>query len=784
MICSSKNWLKKQSLVFKISFSILICSFLGILFLLGIVTTRSETIISEQIMEHSSYIVQTSVNNINHLTAETEQALRNLRNILNQIESNDHDAIEIALKSTIKTIYNSGLDLSHITIYSFTSDNYAKGTLYSAFARDDQFLVKREWIKNFSEQFPWVKETVKQDQIKWSEPYDSPNSPEKNMVITCLLPFKFQGQKTFNGIVSISIDIKNIQNFVEETPFHDGGTLVLLSKKGLYITHPDPEINLKTTIYELSKELNNPQLYEIAQKVLSGKSGIAEMATSSIYNKRTIFFYAPIPGLDWGICLIFSQADLFKPIHDLQIIIIISATLGIFIFLYLINKICHYTTRPLKNLAKIAAQYGKGDFSEHIPEICSNDEIGTLSAAFYNMRKNLLNYIQKEKLAAIEQQKDLSELEIAQQIQRSVLPIKFPEHKTFDIYGLMIPSRLVGGDFYDFFFLNKHKIAIVMADVSGKGISAALYMMRAQEVIKHTTQYTKSIARVCNRVNNILCKGNNTCTFVTTFLAIINLKTGEMEYVNAGHLPPFLIKGSTCKKMTPKQNFVLGVRERIFYTAETIKLEPDTSIFLYTDGVTEAESRSQKFYGEERLQNLLSQKQNTAKDIIENVMTDIKQFTKGAQQSDDITMLAFHYKGLAPNVLTIPASMQQLHYVLNYIEKDMLQKEIDQSICAKMIVIAEELFANIALYAYEGEGSVTINTELQQNRYTITFMDRGTPYNPLEFKEPDTTQPLTERKAGGLGIFLARKMADSLEYEYKDGRNILKAEIIIRPKEK
>ncbi len=777
MISLGKKWLKKQSLVFKLSLGVLGCSVLGVVILLGIVTKRSETIIKEQILEHSVHTIKASVDNIGHLVMETEQAVRGLRNTLNQLDTDDVESMKIALKSTIKAIHNSGLDLSHAAVYSFPAEDYQAGTLYSAFAKDGEFSFKNEHIDNFREKFPWFKDVVKEAKIIWSEPYISPNSPNKRLVITCVLPFKFHGQDTYNGIVSVSVDLQDIQQYIEKSPFRDDGALVLLSKSGLYITHPNPEINLKTTIYELSERLKLPQLFQIGEKVLSGQSGYLQMPYSSVYGKPTVFFYAPIPHLNWGVCLIYSKEILFKPVYDLQIMIILSAAAGILILLFLINKICHYSTRPLQNLAQIATQYGKGNFSERVSEQHSDDEIGTLSAAFHNMRTNLLDYIEKEKFEAGEKQRHLSELEIAKEIQLAALPGAFPEHKAFDIHALMIPARQIGGDFYDFFFSNKHKVALVMADVSGKGISAALYMMRAQEVIRHTAKYTSSIAKVFERVNNILCEGNKACMFVTAFFAVIHLDTGEMEYVNAGHLPPFLIDDTGCRKVTPHKNFVLGVREGLSYTAETLKLMPNTRIFLYTDGVTEAENRTRDFYGEERLYHVLQQKQATPAETVKAVMTDIRKFTEGAPQSDDITMLSFLYRG---ELLTVEADIKQLRDVLGYIERDMAQKKIAPEIRSKMIVIAEELFSNIALYAYDNGGKVRIQTGLVKNRYSVTFADSGKPYNPLERQEPDTAQPLAEREVGGLGIFIARKMADTLDYAYKNGENVLKVEISVK----
>lgn len=775
-----KKWLKKQSLVFKLNLGVLAVVLLSVTLLLSIVSSRSKTIIEEQILEHSGHSIQAAVDNISHLVSETEQAVKGLKNTLQQLDADDSSSIQIALNSAIKTIYSSGLDLSHIAVYSFSKENSSSGILYSSFAKDGNFFFNEEKINNFFTLYPQLKDAEKDENIFWSEPYISPASPDKRMVISCILPFKFQNQKTFSGLVSISIGLQDIVQYIEQSPFQNNGNLVLVSKSGLYITHPDPEINMKTTIYELAKRLNLPKLFQIGEKVLSGQSGQLQLPYSSVYQEPTIFFYAPVPHLNWGMCLIFSYRQLFKPVQDLQLIIITSASVFILILLFLINKICFYSIRPLSKIAKIAAQYGKGNFSETVSETRSNDEIGILSTAFSNMRTNLLDYIDKEKKEISERQKDLSELEIARKIQLSALNSEFPPHQAFRLKALMTPAKQIGGDFYDFFFISKNRIGIVAADVSGKGISAALYMMRAKEIIKHTAQYTSSVAGVFEQVNNALCEGNSICMFVSAFLGIINLKTGVMEYVNAGHLPPFLITGNNCQKLTPKPNFILGIKEGISYQTEKIKLLPDTCIFLYTDGITEAENKARKFYGEERLINVLRQYSGSPDELINAVISDIKNYTRNAPQSDDITMLAFHYNGTASGVLKIDADIKKLNSVLDFIKRDMQQKQIPQDIQNKATVAVEELFSNIAFYAYDTAGEVQIKTALNESKYSLKFIDKGKPYNPLKHQEPDVSRPLEERPVGGLGIFIAKKMADSLTYLRENGKNILKIEMIIK----
>lgn len=774
MVSRVQKWLKKQSLVFKLSLGILACFFLTIIVLLGIVTRQSETVIKEQILELTSSTTAASIDDIGIVVRETEHLAKNLKNILNKIKPHNKESIEVALKSALESMYDSGLDVSHVAVFSYPPYKNSAGTLYSAFAKNGQFFFKNERIKNHRQLFPISEDQAKEEKIVWTEPYDCPETPSHNLVISCILPFKFLGDSKISGLVSISIELDVISQYINAVPIRNEGKLILISQGGLYLIHPDPEVHQKATIDDLAKKLNSPQLYLVEKRVLSGEAGYIEIPYSSIYQEPTLFFCAPVPNLKWGVCFAYPQDTLYKPIYDLQIMIILSGIAGMLIMGFLINKISGLSTMPLLRLTKIARQYGVGNFSDKVAENYSEDEIGTLAKAFHNMRINLVAYIEKEKKVASEMQRSENELAIARQIQSSALPYDFPEHHAFQIHALMLPARQIGGDFYDFFFLNNNKIALVIADVAGKGITAALYMMRAKEIIKHMTQRTNSPKETFEVVNDILAEGNSSCMFMSAFYAVIDLETGEMEYVNAGHLPPFIIEDSKCRKITPEQNFILGARQGVSFQSEKIQLSKNSRLFLYTDGVTEAENTKSELYGEKRLEKVLQKDFVLPSDMINAVITDIQEFARDTTQSDDITMLSFLYQGLNSNTLRTTANNIKLKTVLNFIEQNMTYNQVPDPIRFKVMMMAEEIFSNISQYAYTTEGKVKIETSMEDDIFSLIFTDEGTPYNPLEYELPDVTLPLEQRPTGGLGIFIVRNMADFMDYNYQDGMNILK----------
>jgi sigma-B regulation protein RsbU (phosphoserine phosphatase) len=327
-------------------------------------------------------------------------------------------------------------------------------------------------------------------------------------------------------------------------------------------------------------------------------------------------------------------------------LILLSVTVfGIFLLILFINWICKFTTNPIVELSHVAEKYGKGEFEFELPPVRSNDEVGILTQAFYTMRDNLLNLLKIQKENAREEQKRASELEIAAKIQASVLPVNFPQTTHFDIFASMNPAKEVGGDFYDFFFIDENRFAFLIADVSGKGIPAALFMMNSKSLLKSNLLSGYPLNIAINKTNDELCATNEAGMFLTAFIAILNTETGELEYVNAGHNPPAVKLNDKFEYLKADSNLVLSAMEKFEYKASKISLKPGNNILIYTDGVTEAQNSKNEFYGDERLINLLNNNIHEPKEIIENIKTDIDEFVNGAPQFDDITILDLKYLG-------------------------------------------------------------------------------------------------------------------------------------------
>jgi sigma-B regulation protein RsbU (phosphoserine phosphatase) len=301
-------------------------------------------------------------------------------------------------------------------------------------------------------------------------------------------------------------------------------------------------------------------------------------------------------------------------------------------------------------MAKATEAISIGNLDMQLPEVKSRDEVGKMASAFVAMQHSLKEYIQKLTETTAAKERIESELNIAREIQMSILPKNFPAfpgHPEFDLYAFMQPAKEVGGDFYDFFLIDPDHLCFIMADVSGKGMPAALFMAVTKTLIKTTAKAGMTPAEILTRVNNELAEGNEAAMFVTVFCGILDIRTGQIHYANAGHNPPLVTTQAGRISFLPKQGgLVLGVMEEVDYQTESLRLDVGDSLFLYTDGVTEAMNTQEELFSEERLEKelaLLTQK--PIQETIGDLMQRIKDFSGEALQSDDITMMILQYKG-------------------------------------------------------------------------------------------------------------------------------------------
>lgn len=369
------------------------------------------------------------------------------------------------------------------------------------------------------------------------------------------------------------------------------------------------------------------------------------------------------------------------------------------------------------------------------------------------------------------------ELEFATQIQHSALPNvfpPFPNFKNFDLYASMNAAKEVGGDFYDFYMLDSETLIVLMADVSGKGIPAAMFMMQSKTLIKSLVESGQSVEDAFTIANQELCKHNEADMFVTAWMAKINLLTGLVEYVNAGHNPP-LIKHNNgdYEYLRTRPNFILAGMDTIKYKKHELYLNPGDTLYLYTDGVTEAMNKNEELYTEERLLNVLNSIRNeNPTQICKDVLSNVRAFASGAPQADDITMLCVQLYALqgANEITTIPNS-DSTTLVNEFLESNLNKSNVPIKLVNHVLIVMDEVYSNIVNYS-KATKAIT-NLRITKDFIFLQFKDDGIPYNPLTNKTPDTTLSADERQIGGLGIFMAKKLSNSMSYKYENNLNTL-----------
>ncbi|MBR6493515.1 MAG: SpoIIE family protein phosphatase [Paludibacteraceae bacterium] len=383
-----------------------------------------------------------------------------------------------------------------------------------------------------------------------------------------------------------------------------------------------------------------------------------------------------------------------------------------------------------------------------------------------------------------------NELNIARKIQMAMLPNRFPpfsDYPNINAYGEVIPAKEVGGDLFDF-YIRENKLFFCVGDVSGKGVPASIVMAMTRSFFRSFSSYLNSPAQIVTQMNDSLSgEGNDQSMFVTLFLGVLDLSTGELKYCNAGHNAPIKVRGERLEvrggSLSCVPNLPIGVLSGFEYKEQETKMEVGDTLFLYTDGLTEAENSAHEQFGEQRMAERLSViGERTPQEIIEAMQQAVASFVGEAEQSDDLTMFAIRLlnKSQITNdqspmpeghySLVMRNDIQQIPTLAEWLEMIGLPQELNMPINLAL----EEAVSNVMLYAYPGKsGQVLVECDKKEKQLIFTISDSGVPFDPTQQEDPDVTQSAEERPIGGLGIFLVRQIMDDIRYERKDNKNIL-----------
>ena len=459
-------------------------------------------------------------------------------------------------------------------------------------------------------------------------------------------------------------------------------------------------------------------------------------------------------------------------------VVLVVLLLSIFAYYYYVRRILIRPLRTLHHAAIGLVESRMENLSDFRVDLHTGDELEDLSDSFRYMVSELNEYIRNLSRVTAEKERIGAELDVARHIQASMLPCifpAFPERHEFDIYASMTPAKEVGGDFYDFFLVDDDHLAIVMADVSGKGVPAALFMMISKTLLKSAAQSGLSPKAVLEKVNNQLCENNDAEMFVTVWLGILEISTGKMKCANAGHeYPAIMRRGGDFQLFKDKHGLVLAGMEGARYREYELELNEGDRLFVYTDGVPEATNADTVLYGTDRMLHALNEaKDRSCCELLASLHRDVDAFVGAADQFDDITMLCIELRTVTNGMkkIGIAPTLDKLPEATGFFEDILSAANAPMKVIAQVNVAVDEIFSNIARYS--GATAATLGCSLADGRMTLRFSDNGRPYDPTGKPDPDTTLSAEERDVGGLGIFMVKKIMDEVTYEYVDGLNIL-----------
>lgn len=496
--------------------------------------------------------------------------------------------------------------------------------------------------------FDWYQVPARLQSPHWSEPYFGEIG--QTIMTTYSVPFYYTsgGNSTFAGIVAVDITLDHLTGLILETEILQTGYAFMMSRNGLLLAHYNKEYIMHESIFSIAEEMNLPELREMGRLMIQGGQYFGNYVLRRNGKELTIY-YTSLPLNQWIVAVVYPNQEMFAGLHQMSFVMTLLVVIGLFMLALTVYQVVSRQIQPLTRFAESARELAQGNFHAELPCVTTNTEMKELYDSFCHMQQELITYIDDLKRTTAEKEAIESQLRIARDIQLSMVPRNFPafpELPQIDLYATLQSAREVGGDLYNFFMIDNDHMAFTIGDVSDKGVPAALFMAMTNTLIKTNALSGLTPAEVLRKTNMELCHDNEQCMFVTLFFGILNIHTGQIRYANAGHNPFILVVGQNeafYQKM--ESGMVLGVFDQADFVNETLNLEPNQTLFVYTDGVTEAMDRSHTQFGEEKLLDIIREFGYLATtELINKTMEEIASFVKGHEQSDDITILALRFK--------------------------------------------------------------------------------------------------------------------------------------------
>ena len=559
----------------------------------------------------------------------------------------------------------------------------------------------------------------------WCEPYYDKDGA-RAMVTTYSVPVHDDKGKTV-GVVGADIALDWLEEVVEEGKFYKSTQRYIVTEKGHRLAGKDSKL------FQRALQLVKADEDKVSLETIIDEKG----------DERHVYFHPVGGNTNWILVSIQNDREVFSKLGKIRANLLLPVLAG----LILIGFIVWRTSRNLERLRKVNAE---------------KDRIG-------------------------------GELRVASQIQQSMLPHSLIQHADVDIFGSLVPAREVGGDLYDY-YIRDEKLFFCIGDVSGKGAPSAMVMGVMHSLFRAFSAHENNPARMMQAINEISCQGNESNIFVTMFIGVLDLPTGRLRYCDAGHDAPIVIEESGDRSqetgVSSQERLVhvpvephlpVGVFDDVKYGVQEMQLEPDSTLFLYTDGLTEAKDSGRKQFGMNRVEEVLrGDCPIQPRELIETITRRVHQFVGDAEQSDDLTMLAIHYtpkhfESRLTETLLIKNDVHEVSKFSAFMKSVMEKMGVETSLARQLRLAVEEAVVNVIDYAYPAgqEGDIEVRMMFDGETLKTVIIDSGVAFDPTAKEKADTSLSIEDRQIGGLGILLVRELMDSINYERAEGQNFL-----------
>ena len=579
------------------------------------------------------------------------------------------------------------------------------------------------------------------------------------------------------GLINADVTLDWLRGTLQNLDKPAGAYAFVLDQNGTYLAHDNPAmVGLRAP----------PALLAAVAEQQASRVRLAVAQNPQARGRPVWIYFFPVEGTHWRFGLAMPEVLIYAGVRQAFVFALVAGLLALLALTLITLVITRRTMAPLGTLTSSAEQVARGALAFELPSAPRRDEVGRLTEAFDRMRKELALHIAELTRNAREQQRLASELEIAHQIQTSLLPgAHYLDSgcENFELHALLRPARAVGGDLYSYFMLGQQRFCVMVGDVSDKGIAAGLFMARTITLAKALAAQARSPQQLLSALNRELCRNNDSCMFVSLLCGMLNTATGELVMASAGHEPPVLCDASGARLVELDTGSALGLNDEAEYPFHRLYLQPGQTLLMYTDGITEAVDVDQRMYGPERMLSCLARMPaHSAADLSEGLLAAVDRFAADADQADDITVLALSWhhaiedrSALVLDVTTT-ATMKDVFEVLERCDASLQAQGVTPALRDDVRLVLEELMVNMVEHGRTPDAGHTIELHMCMagDAILIELHHDGRPFDPLQAPAPALTGDIADQDdVGGFGIHLVRAMTNDFSYSHDERGNHL-----------